>query len=744
MRFLWVIRPAFAKMITPRTFMSDLANDLLDEAYEETKQISTAALNAVPGRPTLGMDGHKEGKHRHVETITQAKLGISTFAGAEYMGTTRTSGKNLATVAFKYLNPCFIALVADNTGNNTGENTGLFACVLAVFTTLFCLGCGVHVLDLLIEDIAKLPLIKSVGEDAHFCVGFLKKHGLIFEEFLICQAKLGVKSELVLFPSTRFAYLFLMCFRVLLNLSAMRLVAESPTYALVKSLTKKRGEEGKKALAEFKRFESLVEARAFRIRLLGTVSIMEPFSIALHYCEGDSVPLSHIFPVFQLVYDFSQQVDDFEAVTEFMTEEEERDAVADRVRKRWLGESRKVGLKADVHLLAFVLDPFAQATTSSAEKPDCDLLSGDVIEAARAALRHFSSDDHAKRSVLLQQLMLWNAAAPRLPGEGAAGGSADSKPKAQATGNNAFSRLRLDAMTQVWDKIKARDDKLQEDTTIQRDNDSSSFKMKESLAKLRLCSSPVDFWLAMMNEQPRGANAEQKAAHMLFCKSASDISSIVGHTCGVERAGKAYKQVLGPLRKSMDPVRAMKAIFVFSNYNLSEHKQTAGDAFSAFRQEQDPAGDQERAGVEKDPYQRNTLRRGNLIFNDVTGEGSDESGDETNGEEGEEGEGGGVTEVKWYLPSKFEVAPEPARLDSSLVGEIVFMRWETYGWQVGKITDIITQRTPQLFKKFNFRVVWADKSKGPCKLAVESYAFGESARLNSWVMLHAKVQGEES
>eukprot|EP00966_Prymnesium_polylepis_P334808 7390181-Prymnesium_polylepis.2 len=154
----------------------------------------------------------------------------------------------------------------------------------------------------------------------------------------------------------------------------MRLVAESPTYNIVKAATKKRGEEGKKAAAEFERFESLVESRPFKVRLLGGTSVMEPFSIALHYGEGDSVPLSHVLPLFQLVYDFSQQLDDFEAVTEFLTSEQERDEVTDRVRKRWLGEGRLVGLKADVHLLAFVLDPFVQAVSTSPESPDCDLL----------------------------------------------------------------------------------------------------------------------------------------------------------------------------------------------------------------------------------------------------------------------------------------------------------------------------------------------------------------------------------
>ena len=52
---------------------------------------------------------------------------------------------------------------------------------------------------------AKLPLIKAAGDDAHFCVSFLKKHGLMFEEFLQAQKKLAVKVELVLFPATRFA-----------------------------------------------------------------------------------------------------------------------------------------------------------------------------------------------------------------------------------------------------------------------------------------------------------------------------------------------------------------------------------------------------------------------------------------------------------------------------------------------------------------------------------------------------------
>ena len=75
--------------------------------------------------------------------------------------------------------------------------------------------------------------------------------------------------------------------------------------------------------------------------------------------------------------------------------------------------------------------------------------------------------------------------------------------------------------------------------------------------------------------------------------------------------------------------------------------------------------------------------------------------------------------MRWSVPDGFTVAPEPSTLDDSLVNSAVYMRWETYGWQMGKITRIVTSATPQLVKKFNYRIVWADGSKGPAKLQVD-------------------------
>ena len=52
------------------------------------------------------------------------------------------------------------------------------------------------------------------------------------------------------------------------------------------------------------------------------------------------------------------------------------------------------------------------------------------------------------------------------------------------------------------------------------------------------------------------------------------------------------------------------------------------------------------------------------------------------------------------------MADEPEKLDGSLVGENIYLRWERYGWQFGKITAEGTKATPQLSKKSNFRVTW--------------------------------------
>ena len=107
----------------------------------------------------------------------------------------------------------YIAVVADN----TGTMQTMFLCLLTVYPFLFMMGCCVHILDLLIEDIAKIGEIASIGGDSHFVISFVKKHGVLHELFLEIQLELKIKNSLKLFPLTRFAYLCLMIHTELVN-----------------------------------------------------------------------------------------------------------------------------------------------------------------------------------------------------------------------------------------------------------------------------------------------------------------------------------------------------------------------------------------------------------------------------------------------------------------------------------------------------------------------------------------------
>ena len=241
----------------------------------------------------------------------------------------------------------------------------------------------------------------------------------------------------------------------------------------------------------------------------------------------------------------------------------------------------------------------------------------------------------------------------------------------------------------------------------------------------------------MQQEAPRGANKEAIEGHRLFCKTMADISGIVGHTCGVERAGKCYGLVMSSLRKSMHAARAAKCVYVFANYGLLEHKHEAGDgalgtrtcallctpasrvlcsactgyhAFQAALNDQQGDG---TAGDEGDVVSA-IIRRGRLIVEDANSSGSEsEDGGGNEGGDGGSGDAGKPKEVAWALPEGFELGTEPAKLDVSLKGQMVYMRWATYGWQLGKIYDVIDRSTPRLLKKFNFRVMWMDNTKGP-------------------------------
>ena len=210
--FVKSLRPSYWKVMPTRNC---LATTHLEHIYTDALEVTEAALEKHRGKRTLTLDGHKDGKSRKILTVCICKLFISTFCSCVYMSTRRSTGEHLASIAADYLGDgrTFFAVVADN----VAPHLTMFEILGRTYTWLFFMGCFIHVLDLLIEDIAKLPPIASLGRDAHFIVAFVKKHALIYEQFLLLQKQGSIARSLVLYPLTRFAYLYLMVSSVVTN-----------------------------------------------------------------------------------------------------------------------------------------------------------------------------------------------------------------------------------------------------------------------------------------------------------------------------------------------------------------------------------------------------------------------------------------------------------------------------------------------------------------------------------------------
>lgn len=745
--FLKVIRPSFEKTLNNQSHRK-FAGPLLDELHAETCELVEDTLSRVPGLITVGIDGHKDGRSRTLETVTKAKLGVSVFAGCHYMLTQRATGPHLAELLKPYLlaNPNeIIAIVADNTSSNVAMFDELAK--VNVLKPLFFLGCFVHVMDLLVEDIAKIPAFETIGSQAHSTISFVKRHATIYEEFLSIKGRLGVHSDLHLFPTTRFAYLHLMLRSLQRCMLAVRGLVDSPVYTLTKENTRRRGgEDGRKAFETFKQFEETISPVDFGHRLGWAAQILMPISKALHYLEGDSVPLSHVYPVYQCIYDYAQTLPDELSLQQFLSEEE-FETITEVVKDRWGGTSRKKGLKADIHLLAYVLDPYAQGALTSPSQPQSDLIDGAALDRARAAMRHHITEPD-RRQVMAQQLLMWISSRPGLRARSAAAGSSemdaqDGADKAEPKGDTAYSSLYFTSMEMMWDKAEARELAMQAGKQKRDvpDEHDVGYTVCETIARLKLTLKPTIFWEAMLAEAPGSASKEAKEGHRMFASTARNLSSIVGHTCGVERAGKAYNLIMTSHRKHMRREVASKAAFVLNNYNLMHKEVDLGDCISDF------AGSflvDDEVREELQAKRVAALRRGILLTDAELMEGDANSGgqvsDSDDDGDGDERQHAPANEIMWgQLPEGLVVAAKPTHLGDELVRQIIYYRWKKFGWLIGTIVQKFDSSTPRLLAKFNYRIEWMDGWENH-NLMLDNYMCGADAPYDSWVLLRKAVE----
>ena len=296
-----------------------------------------------------------------------------------------------------------IACCADNTSSNTSMQNGLFG-ILSTTYCWFFLGCCVHCMDLLSEDVAKLPEIAAVISDFKLVSRIVLRYSLITETFIHLQ-EMRHKSDrsasmlmIKTFPDTRFAYAFFIIYSPLMNWSVLQSLIDSAEYKLLKSSSK----PSRRAL--LRKFENIVGDPTKKASGVAAVAIMRPISAGLHYLEGDDVESSHVLPVYALLHQSSQSPGD--DVTEVFSSETIA-SVTSLFKDRWSGTGRKVGIRNNLHCLAFKLDLHLRFVILHAFKNGAELLAavdGSFgLDAVMGAITTYSRKNESVEALLLAE-----------------------------------------------------------------------------------------------------------------------------------------------------------------------------------------------------------------------------------------------------------------------------------------------------------------------------------------------------
>jgi hypothetical protein len=679
--FVIALRPAYGRVLPHSTW---LRTTQLDSMYEETVEDVANALAKVPGKKTLGLDGKTNVQSRSTVNVTDMKQSVCSYVTTRYCRTREHTGAFHAELASEYLGDGkeYAAVVADNTGNMQK----MFRILSGLFPFLFMLGCCVHIMDLLCEDIAKLDYISAVVAEFHFLVVFLKRHNLLYEAFLEAQEKHfapGRFTTLKLFPLTRFAYCYLMVFIVLQNWAVIRDVPSLPEYNVVKK--KATRIEGNRA-ADFARFERIVGTIDTRDKGTAVVELLRPISLALHYMEGDSVPASFIIPLYCVLATQMSMLP--QSVVEHIPGETIAEAKA-AVQLRWLGSTEKVGLRQNVHCLAFVLDPYVRSALSICLSPsqlskiDRTYTDDNVFK----AIKVYCGGPGAKYTQIVSEFMRYKA-------------------------RQAPYQHKLET---VHELVKHLLNKEVLPTLSPDEKENKVLALIKVLSALEKVGSSMIFWQAMDAHTPEMVALSEMAV---------TVASIVPHACGVERANKSHGLVHCKTRASFGEVNMVKALYVYINMVLI---QKLSMPFQQFQSTVMPRENTESAdplnifGSAEDSDDEEPLlpaeREGALDSTSSDEESEDEMDDDL---------------LQYEVPAGYIALPKPATLLSAVAGLYVFMLWNT-GWCMGSVKKHITTRS-----RHNYDILWDDGVRGS-QLSLGAYFVqpeeGDSAPLGAWVFM---------
>ena len=550
--FVRALNPAYVSHMFKRKALS---TTWLRKLRADTEEKTEAHMDRTIGRKTIIVDGFKDRCGRHVMNISSAKVGFASYVRTAWFGRKQHSGKTYGDEIKSVVGAGdeYLACCADNTSSNTSMQNGLFGQLDGDFDWFF-LGCCVHGMDLLSEDVAKLPEIAAVIVDMTFVTRIVLRFSILTETFKYLQTQrrkhdisasmLSVKN----FPDTRFAYAFFTIFAVYVNWSVLQQLLESPEYKLLKRSARPE----RRAL--LKRFEGIIGDPSKKAKADAAVQVLRPISSGLHYLEGDDVDASHVLPVYCTLHQNAQSP--HADVTDELSGETLK-AVADMFEDRWLGKKggvhgrgAKIGIRHNLHCLAWKLDLHARFTVQYSSSNGPDLLtaidSSFPSDAVEEAFKTYSAGNETLEAKLLLE---YEKFCSKTGPYSIKWRSADLVIKNNMA--NCLSRIseanKSRAVTRIIELLKNRE-----------------LLISKTMYK------------AMAEDE--GLSHETR----LFCTMAYEVLAVVTQACAVERINKTHGNIHSKARASMGSDTTNDCLYVFTNECLLHKLQAKPAVLGSF------------------------------------------------------------------------------------------------------------------------------------------------------------------
>ena len=173
-------------------------------------------------------------------------------------------------------------------GDNVSYNRAAMAHIEKEYPRLITGGCAVHFLDLMIEDLAKLPEINTIISIARKLILFVKSHRRVHRAF---KNRVGTSGRLLkLFPATRFGYCALMLQRVIENRRALDNIISNysdpdPWFDVCEGIDADEVEKFERNIRNFELWKMLT----------CSYDLLSPVSAAIHHIESNSSVSSWIY-----------------------------------------------------------------------------------------------------------------------------------------------------------------------------------------------------------------------------------------------------------------------------------------------------------------------------------------------------------------------------------------------------------------------------------------------------------------